>query len=282
MNIFLLLKSEKMSPNEKIVADFILEQPTAFLNMNAKQISKTCFVSVATIYRLCERLNLGGLSELKLKVSSSLESYLQLDEGFDYDFPVQENNSPIQIGNQLSVDYQKTVETTLNLFDEKEIRKIVKAMDKADAIDVYTSAGNIYFAQNFMFQMNEIGKTVNVPIEEYHQRLCAASSDKRHIAVIISFGGRGLLVENIAKILVENGTPIIFISSFDFKMSNVKTDFNLYMSPYENHYKKISSFSTRLSLLYLLDVIYTCYFELDHQNNIAKKLDYYSKIRRIK
>lgn len=281
MNIFLLLESKKMSPNEKIVANFILEQPTSFLNMNARQIAKTCFVSVATIYRLCERLNLGGLADLKLKVSSSLESYLQSDANFDYDFPIKQNHSPRQIGNQLEIDYQKTVETTLNLFDEKEIRKIVKALDKAEMIDIYTSAGNIYFAQNFMFQMSEIGKNVNVPIEEYHQRLTAASSNQKHIAIIISFGGRGLLVENLAKVLAENQTPIIFVSSFEFKMKEVKTDYNLYMSPHENHYKKISSFSTRLSLLYLLDVIYTCYFELDYQNNIARKLDFYQKIRSI-
>ena len=45
-----------------------------------------------------------------------------------------------------------------------------------------------------------------------------------------------------------------------------------------NHYKKISSFSTRLSILYILDVLYTCYFKLDYQENIEKKLAYYNNI----
>ena len=56
------------------------------------------------------------------------------------------------------------------------------------------------------------------------------------------------------------------------------SDFHLYISPYENHYKKISSFSTRLSLLYILDVLYTCYFELDYKDNVKKKMDYYDLI----
>ena len=36
---------------------------------------------------------------------------------------------------------------------------------------------------------------------------------------------------------------------------------------------------TRLSLLYILDVLYTCYFELDYDYFLQKKLEYYQVIR---
>ena len=39
-------------------------------------------------------------------------------------------------------------------------------MQKAKIIDVYTLAGNVNFALNFQFQMQEIGRIVNVPIDE--------------------------------------------------------------------------------------------------------------------
>lgn len=61
-------------------------------------------------------------------------------------------------------------------------------MEKSQIIDVYTSAGNINFALNFQFQMQEIGIQVNVPIDEYQQRLTAASSNENHLAIIITFG----------------------------------------------------------------------------------------------
>ena len=53
---------------------------------------------------------------------------------------------------------------------------------------------------NFQFQMQEIGKQVNVPIDEYQQRLIAASSDENHLAIIITFGGRGILSDIISVI----------------------------------------------------------------------------------
>ena len=126
--------------------------------------------------------------------------------------------------------------------------------------------------------MKEIGIDVNVPIDEYHQRLTAASSNQEHLAIVITFGGRGILSDILPRILNKTKTPIVLISSYEYTFKDIKPDYQLYISPYENHYKKISSFSTRLSLLYILDVLYTCYFELDYQENIDKKLMFYHNI----
>ncbi|MFQ7174264.1 MAG: hypothetical protein ACLRQF_20780 [Thomasclavelia ramosa] len=81
-----------------------------------------------------------------------------------------------------------------------------------------------------------------------------------------------MIVDKIVKLLKEQYS-IILISSTTLKSLVSLCDYNLYLSPYENHYNKISSFSTRLSLLYLLDCIYTCYFKLDYDKmlNIKQK-----------
>lgn len=278
INIFTELQTEdKFSNNEQIIVDFILDHPLEVLEMNTKQLSQKCYVSTATIYRLCEKLNLSGFSELKVRISNSIHSYKR-DEDFNFDFPVKEFQTHYEIIGKIKEDYEKTLISTANLFSLDQLKFAVHAMKKAKYIDVYTSAGNVYFAQNFKFQMKEIGIEVNVPIEEYQQRLYAATSDKNHFAIIITFGGRGMLANTVAKVVKKRQTPILLISAFDYKLEDVNPDFHLYISPYENHYKKISSFSTRLSILYILDVLYTCYFELDYQNNLDKKLEYYSFI----
>ena len=282
MNIFIQLQNKQLlSHNEQIIAKYILKHPHEVLNMNSSQLAKTCFVSTATIYRLCDKLNLSGFSELKVKISSSLQNYLKSDDDFDFNFPVKEYQTHYEIIEKIQEDYNQTLILTAHLFDLDQIRYVVHALKKAKVIDIYTSAGNVFFAENFKFQMQEIGVPVNVPIEEYQQRLLAASSDNSHIAIIISFEGRGVLTGVLPQILQENKTPIILISSPTYQIKNIKPDYQLYLSPKENHYKKISSFSTRLSLLYVLDVIYASYFELDYKENIEKKLKYYEKIARM-
>lgn len=279
MNLFINLKENKdLSKNERILADYILKHPEDVLKMSSKDLGKVCFVSTATVYRLCDKLGLSGFSDLKIKITSSLDDYRKSNEDFNFDFPVNQFQTHYEIIQKIKEDYEQTLNLTANLFSLDQLRLIASAMKKAQIIDVYTSAGNINFALNFQFQMQEIGIQVNVPIDEYQQRLIAASSNENHLAIIITFGGRGILSDILPRILHKVKTPIVLISSHDYTFKDLDPDYQLYISPYENHYKKISSFSTRLSILYILDVLYTCYFKLDYQENIEKKLAYYNNI----
>lgn len=279
MNLFINLKENKdLSKNERVLADYILKHPEDVLKMSSKYLGKVCFVSTATVYRLCDKLGLSGFSDLKIKITSSLDDYRKSNEDFNFDFPVNQFQTHYEIIQKIKEDYEQTLNLTANLFSLDQLRLIASAMDKSQIIDVYTSAGNINFALNFQFQMQEIGIQVNVPIDEYQQRLTAASSNENHLAIIITFGGRGILSDILPRILHKVKTPIVLISSYDYTFKDLDSDYQLYISPYENHYKKISSFSTRLSILYILDVLYTCYFKLDYQENIKKKLAYYNNI----
>lgn len=58
--------------------------------------------------------------------------------------------------------------------------------------------------------MKEIGVNVNVPIEDYQQRLSAASSDENHLAIVITFGGRGILSDILPRILTKTKISIDF------------------------------------------------------------------------
>lgn len=279
MNLFINLKENKeLSKNERILADYILKHPEDVLKMSSKDLGKECFVSTATVYRLCDKLGLSGFSDLKIKITRSLDDYRKSNEDFNFDFPVNQFQTHYEIIQKIKEDYEQTLNLTANLFSLDQLRLIASAMEKAQIIDVYTSAGNINFALNFQFQMQEIGIQVNVPVDEYQQRLIAASSNENHLAIIITFGGRGILSDILPRILHKVKTPIVLISSYDYTFKDFDPDYQLYISSYENHYKKISSFSTRLSILYILDVLYTCYFKLDYQENIEKKLAYYNNI----
>ena len=119
---------------------------------------------------------------------------------------------------------------------------------------------------------------VNVPVEEYNQLLTASTSDEDHIAIVMSFEGRGVIIKNLTDILKKNKTKIVLISSTNENPLTKYADYQLYLSSNENHYNKISSFSTRLSLLYVLDCIYTEFFKLDYERNVNYKLNTYKKL----
>lgn len=279
MNIFSKLDNlTDLTANEQTLVDYMKNNPERFVNMSADEISAACFVSIPTIYRLCKKLKLNGLSQLKMVVSNSIRDYMKEKNGIDYNYPFSQNETQYQITVKMNELYEQTLTTLNNLIDLEQLRLIALALKKAKYIDIYTSAGNIYFAENFKFQMSEIGVVVNVPVEQYQQSLAAAASNEEHVAIVVSFEGRGMLVEQVMTLLKKNKTPIVLISSTTNKTMIQSSDYNLYLNPNENHYNKISSFSTRLSLLYLLDCIYTCYFKLDYDKNVKYKTETYMKM----
>lgn len=281
MNIFTKLKNEQsFTKSEKGIVNYILTQPEEFLSASLETICQSCFVSSPTVYRLCTKLGCNGLTDLKVQISGSLPDYMAENQAFDFNYPVDAKQSDLEAVKRLEEDYSQTLTAVRNLLDLKTVRQVVRVMQKAKQIDIYTSAGNVYFAQNFRFQMQEIGILVNVPVDEYLQRLTAAASDENHLGIIISFGGRGAVMSDVTSILKQKKTPIVLISSVQEKILSKLADWHLYMADQESHYNKMSSFSTRLSLLYILDVLYLFYFRLDYDGNVQKKLDYYHNLIR--
>lgn len=278
MNIFQKIKEVKLSESEKEIVNLIFKDPYAFVEMSVKDIASICYVSKATIYRLCDKLELNGLSDLKLKIRTGFEDYEKERGEFDYNFPVSCNDSEWKIANVLKSDYEKTLISTLNLLDFDQLKKAAKRASQAKMINIYTDAGNIYFAQNFAFQMMEIGRQVNVPQVSYMQRLASATSDKNTFSIVISFGGRALQIETLCKILKDRNSPLLLMCSTEAKHLYPYADYRLLISPHEDHYQKISSFSTRISILYLLDMLYTCIFRLDYNQNKRDKIAYYHKM----
>lgn len=276
MNIFVQLqRQDNFSSSEQRIADYITNHPAAVLSMNVDELKEQTYVSSATVYRLCDKLKIGGFSELKIRLSADLDEYLH-QKDFDFNFPVLKEQSYYEIINAMQENYMRTIDSTIDHMRTDQIKLAVSAMKRAKQIDFYTSAGNLWFAKNFAFQMQEIGVTINVPIDEYEQQLCAAASDVSHLAIHLTFEGRGLVAGSVSESLHRTGTPILLICSPN--QTQLKGNYTLYISPMENHYRKISSFSTRLSILYILDVLYSCYFESNYDENFEKKMKYYKNM----
>ncbi len=280
MNILTNLTNlKKLTPNEKSLVTFLVEHPRETLELTPKELADKAYVSVATVYRLLTKANLTGFNELKIEIASSLRGDMIKVE-VDPNYPVLETDSEAAMLYRMSHLYQNTLDETVNIFDELSLKRSVALLSTAKVIDVYASSSNLYFAKNFQFQFQEIGKVIQVPEEDYMQRLSAANSNEEHVAIVVSYGGRGPTTQAVVELLKENNTPIILMTSTqDNPLAGVATE-KLYLASTENHYNKISSFSTRFSLLMLFDLLYTAYFNQQAEENKAFKLMNYQKMNR--
>ena len=219
---------------------------------------------------------MSGFADLRIHINKDKEVLQKTHTAFDFNYPVEDGAAVQRLAENLAEDYEKTVMMTKNLLDVSVMRRAALEMEKAKAIDIYTSVGNVFFAKNFAFQMKEIGVDVHVPEELYLQKLSAAASDDTHFATVISIGGRNWQMKSICEELKHNHTRVLLICSEQAEKLFAYTDMKLSFASCEDHSEKISSFSTRLSRLYILNMLYTSFFERDYVGNLMKKKAYYA------
>ncbi|MBQ7630254.1 MAG: MurR/RpiR family transcriptional regulator [Selenomonadaceae bacterium] len=69
----------ELTPVEKQVCKFIQNYPRIVINLSLEDLSQKCFVSQATIIRLCKKLQCEGFTDFKIKLASELSS-ISIDE----------------------------------------------------------------------------------------------------------------------------------------------------------------------------------------------------------
>ena len=81
MDLFTKIKSiTSFTESEEIFTQFILNHPYDVIQLSLQQLAKTSYVSISTIYRVMEKLDINGLNQLKLQISESLKNNKDLKE----------------------------------------------------------------------------------------------------------------------------------------------------------------------------------------------------------
>ena len=221
-----------------------------------------------------EKLEINGLNQLKLQISESLKNNENL-KNIDYNYPFQKTNTHYQILTQMLELYDQTLKNTINLIDLDVLLHTVQALKKANNIYIFPSIGNYFMAESFQQNMLEIGVKVDVIKEAYYQHWHVQLCDENDIVMLISYAGRTPQIMDIVHDLNKKNIPIILISSTIHTPIDQFARYHLYFSSYENSEEKIASFSSRISLQYLLDCIYACYFNRDYEKNLEYKIKNY-------
>ena len=275
MDLFTKIKAmNSFTESEQTFIDFIFNHPYDVIQLNLQQLSKTSYVSISTIYRVMEKLEINGLNQLKLQISESLKNNENL-KNIDYNYPFQKTNTHYQILTQMLELYDQTLKNTISLIDLDVLLHTVQALKKANNIYIFPSIGNYFMAESFQQNMLEIGVKVDVIKEAYYQHWHVQLCDENDIVMLISYAGRTPQIMDIVHDLNKKNIPIILISSTIHTPIDQFARYHLYFSSYENSEEKIASFSSRISLQYLLDCIYACYFNRDYEKNLEYKIKNY-------
>lgn len=277
MNVLKKLKQyTDYSETEQIIVDFILKNPDIVLKSTAKELAKATHSSASTIVRLSQKLGFSGYHDFQIQFANDSQMSIPT-----YDIDA---NYPFNAGDDLNTIIQKmsklqleAINETLLLVELDQYEKAIEMLSQAEVIDIYGTGINIHMAADFNYKLRRINRRVEMPLNDLDQLFNAARSTDTHCALIISYTGENDTVLKYAEILKQSNTPIVSITSMRNNSLSKYSDVSLNVVSKENVYSKIGTFSSRISILMILDFIYAGIFGKDYEEN----KDYSTRIARV-
>lgn len=272
MSIMTQLEFElNFSNSEKNIARYILNHGETVLNLSIKQLAKNTYTSPATIVRLCHKLGLEGYQDFKIKYSAEL----QYDNKnlIDVNFPFSKDDSTWQIVNKIAQLHQEALQDTLNLIDIDNLDQIVALVDQAKKIYLFGFGNSLLVGLDFQHKMMRINKLVEIRPNSGEQGFLSYTCTTEDIAIIISYSGETNELIDIAKSLKRRHIKVVAITSIGENRLSKYSDYLINTGSREKIFSKIAPYASKTSISYILDLIFSCLFKLNYDQNIEEKLN---------
>lgn len=264
------MKEDIFSPSEKAIIQYMFEERENIEDKTTKQIAEVTYTHPSTLIRVAKKLGYNGWLELKEKFIEEIDYLNRNFKDIDANFPFYEEDNVMTIANKLAILSQMTVDDTLFLINHDELQKATNLLNQAEEIKVFALANNLLICQDFKSHMNRIGKKVTLcTVDQGYE---AASSNQKTCAIVLSYTGETSQIVDLLPMLRKRKTPIIAITSIGDNTLTKYADSIFRITTREKLYSKIGSFSSNISISFLLYVLYGCVFSMDYQNNLDFKI----------
>lgn len=262
------------SGSRKAIGTFILQEQRNLHKYSLQEIAEKTYTSKAAIVRFAKELGFSGWREF-LKTFVEEQNYQDTHyTDVDPNFPFGSDSSRSDIINLICSLQVESLLDTADLLDHAPLEEIVTLLKSCKRVAVFGLNPNLSLAEIFKRKMLTIGRQIETPTLG-DIGLLASTLTSEDCAVVISYSGNNIAHTTVSILpqLEKKEVPIVALTSEGDNILRRKAKYTLTISSRERLYNKISTFSTETSILYILNVIFSCYFLQDYDRNLEYKIE---------
>lgn len=265
------LNETHFSRSEREVISFIEEEKEKIEDYSITYIAKKTYTSPSTLVRIAKKLGYSGWNDFK---KAYLEEIHYLNSHFndiDANTPFDEDESFMNIAYKIGQLHRESIEDTLSLIDQESLEKAIHILLNAHRIHIMAITNLVYAAEELVFKFRRIGVDARTYTDQ-HLLAEAYMIPKEDCCIVISYSGQTEPLLQTAQVLKNKGVPLIAITSIGDNTLSHLSDTSLYVTTREKSYKKISAYTSLESIHLLMDILYSCYFRCNYDQNYKHKI----------
>jgi len=251
---------EELSSNEKMIADFILDNSALIRDYSSQNLAAAVGVSQSSIIKFSQKLNYRGFTDLKL----AIHEYVVKS---DLDEEVVEKNG-VSLGKVDSLPEQiytiknEALLTTMELNDEQRILSAVKLLETSQRIQIVALGSGSLVARNFASMLIQVGKSVIAEVDTYIQLSSVMTLGKGDAVFVISFSGQSTKMVKITQQAKKAGVSIISLTNYNANPIRSLADVPLFSVSREGGFDYPQIISTA-SQQHVVDVLFSYLLKRD-------------------
>lgn len=272
------MKNAQLTKVENDIAQFLLIHQQELKTLSTRDIAKKTYTSSSAVIRLAHKLGFEGYNDLKKQLISEMEYLNSNFENIDANIPFKADDNRMAVANIIKDVMVEAANDTLSLISDDSLKAALSIMEKSKHIYVFGFGAFVPLAVNFQMKMSRIKKHVIVQTMVGEENYQADMLESMDCAIVISYSGENNNMLSVVSRLKENNVPVIAITSIGENSLSKLSDCILYMSTREKLFSKIANYTSEYSAALIFDILYSCYFKLNYNDNLQYKIKHSKKV----
>ena len=257
-----------LTDSERIIRDFIIENPSAILEMSISDLAEKTNVGLATISRFAVKAGCHGFKDFKLEYAKHYKDAERVN-AITVDQPFTSSSSIDEVLEKLPLQYQKILEFTASAMDKTVLNRTIQYIQHRKVL-IYSTGINKKIADCFVYKLEELGLDAKSFDSFHYQYVDYMNSQKKPCyAIVITHSGKNTAMLSILEKLKKRKVPTLLITTINVRDELLQncTDV-MYTIPTKNT-AELSNIYFSISLEYIFDIVY-CLLLVKNMNVVDK------------
>lgn len=259
-----------LTPSSKRIADYVMSNATQVSKHSIAELSQIVNAGDATIIRFCRTLGFKGYQDFKMELAIEV-SNLQGREKEIFDTDVTAEDNAEVIGHKLQSTIESVLAETMNLLNFQSLESVAEALKDAKAIYFFGVGSSGLTAESAKHKFMRIGLNVDAFTNNHFMYIKSSLMQPGDFAVGLSHSGNSVETTKALRLAKENGATTIAITHNPRSDITKYSDYVLVNGNRQGQLQG-DSIVTKISQLFVLDLIYTLLVKRDISGAKANKL----------
>lgn len=241
---------DKMSRQQKKVADHLRAFPQEFIDFSSRDLEARIGVSAATIVRFVQSIGYASLNELRVYVAQQIQHD---EEAVELVISPDDDGSSLEL--KIMQSYKAAAEGLRETLESKQLDRAIELLVKAKRIFILGVGTSGLIAYDLYHRLNRYGKTTFYETDTHMNLEFSTQAKPEDVILAISYSGITKEVLIGAENGHQNGVPVISIVGIQNSPLTKVTDVPLFVPVTEN-IVRLSSVISRVHSSMVTDILF--------------------------